>query len=213
VKVKYGSALESKNRADEIVSIPGIKGHAAKEIAFTTLSGIIEARLTEIFNAVNSHIQRIHSERPLNGGIVLTGGGSQMKDITDLLRYITGMDVRIGLPNEHTENTELMKNISNPMYSTGIGLIIESIARDEAVNKNKKKETKPETPIFSKPTFNLTPEQQPEDNTVVVVVDDDDTRTNNDENDDDTSRGKNLWGKMMDAAKKWFDNVAKEVDD
>lgn len=213
VKVKYGSALESKNRADEIVSIPGIKGHAAKEIAFTTLSGIIEARLTEIFNAVNSHIQRIHSERPLNGGIVLTGGGSQMKDITDLLRYITGMDVRIGLPNEHTENTELMKNISNPMYSTGIGLIIESIARDEAVNKNKKKETKPETPVFSKPTFNLTPEQQPEDNTVVVVVDDDDTRTNNDENDDDTSRGKNLWGKMMDAAKKWFDNVAKEVDD
>jgi len=136
-----------------------------------------------------------------------------MKDITDLLRYITGMDVRIGLPNEHTENTELMKNISNPMYSTGIGLIIESIARDEAVNKNKKKETKPETPVFSKPTFNLTPEQQPEDNTVVVVVDDDDTRTNNDENDDDTSRGKNLWGKMMDAAKKWFDNVAKEVDD
>lgn len=217
VKVKYGSALESKNRADEIVSIPGIKGHAKKEISFTMLSGIIEARLSEIFTAVNAHIQRIHNERPLNGGIVLTGGGSQMKDITDLLKYITGMDVRIGLPNEHTENNDLMQNISNPMYSTGIGLILESIARDEIINRNKKKETKVETPAFNGPVFNPAPEtpvQKPEEESVVVVVEDNDNIPDTDVDDDDERAARpGLFDGLRNAAKKWFDSITKEVDD
>lgn len=217
VKVKYGSALESKNRADEIVSIPGIKGHAKKEISFTMLSGIIEARLSEIFTAVNAHIQRIHNERPLNGGIVLTGGGSQMKDITDLLKYITGMDVRIGLPNEHTENNDLMQNISNPMYSTGIGLILESIARDEIINRNKKKETKVETPAFNGTVFNPAPEtpvQKPEEESVVVVVEDNDNIPDTDVDDDDERAARpGLFDGLRNAAKKWFDSITKEVDD
>lgn len=213
VKVKYGSALESKNRADELVSIPGIKGHAPKEISFIKLAGIIEARLTEIFNAVNSHIQRIHSERPLTGGIVLTGGGSQMKDITDLLKYITGMDVRIGLPNEHTENNEIMKDLVNPMYSTGIGLILESIGRDRIKNKIKKK-PKVEQPTqnteFIEPTPQPTYEEQ-----VVVVTDQNENYYDNDNIDDNTTKEPktNILGDIKNAAVKWFNRISREIDE
>ena len=215
VKVKYGSALESKNRPDEIVSIPGIKGHAKKEISFTMLSGIIEARLTEIFTAVNSHIQRIHNETPLNGGIVLTGGGSQMNDITDLLKFITGMDVRIGLPNEHTENTDMMKSLSNPMYSTGIGLIIESIARDEAKNKLRKKEQKIETPVFESTSIAIpNPEPQVED--PIIVVPDTEPEVENDT--EQKKKGGNeesktsWWDSIRSAARSAFESITNEID-
>ncbi len=209
VKIKYGSALQSKNNSDDMVSIPGIKGHEPKEISLTTLSGIIEARLTEIFTAVNAHIQRIHAERPLNGGIVLTGGGSQMKDVTDLLKYITGMDVRIGLPNEHTENTEIMKNLINPMYSTGIGLILESIARDELKKKSTKKEDKPEMPTFETMKANVAEETKYED--PVVVIEQPEESNNNNENTDEGRT--NILGDLKNAAIKFFKKLSEEVDE
>lgn len=212
VKVKYGSALQSKNRADELVSIPGIKGHQPKEIAFTNLSGIIEARLTEIFTAVNAHIQRIHNERPLNGGIVLTGGGSLMNDITDLLKYITGMDVRIGIPNEHTVNNEVMKNLSNPMYSTGIGLILESIARDEARNRAKKKPVV-ETPVYNEP-FNTTVSStntniDTEPDIIVVPDTDDDIVVGGKE--PKKEKG-SVIDSLKEAALKFFRSITEDVD-
>ena len=211
VKVKYGSALESKNKPDELVSIPGIKGHDPKEISFTMLSGIIEARLTEIFTAANAHIQRIHNERPLNGGIVLTGGGSQMNDISDLLKYITGMDVRIGLPNEHTENTDVMKYLSNPMYSTGIGLIIESIARDKTKKKPRKKETVEAKPFFTNEMPNVPSAPATEKEEEIVVVVDDDPVDNGNEIIEKEPK-KSLGEMIRDAARKFFDNITSDVD-
>ena len=130
VKVKFGSALASENRDDEVVSIPGIRGREAKEISFKNLAHIIQARLEEIFELVNYEIQKAKSENNLIAGIVLTGGGALMKHIQQLAEFKTGMEVRIGYPNEHlNQNTE--KEMSSPMYSTGIGIVIETIARME----------------------------------------------------------------------------------
>ncbi len=130
VKVKFGSALAEQNRDDEVVSIPGIKGHAAKEISFKNLAGIIQSRLEEIFELVNMEIQKTRSNNKLIAGIVLTGGGAMMKHIQQLAEFNTGMEVRIGHPNEHlAPNTP--KDMINPMYSTGIGLVIETLTRME----------------------------------------------------------------------------------
>ncbi len=130
VKVKFGSALASENRDDEVVSIPGIRGREAKEISFKNLAHIIQARLEEIFELVNCEIQKARSENNLIAGIVLTGGGALMRHIQQLAEFKTGMEVRIGYPNEHlNKNTE--KEMSSPMYSTGIGIVIETIARME----------------------------------------------------------------------------------
>ncbi len=130
VKVKFGSALASKNRDDEVVSIPGIRGREPKEISFKNLASIIQARLEEIFDIVNCEVQKVNSERKLIAGIVLTGGGALMKDINLLAEFKTGMPVRIGHPDEHlTSNTD--PALISPMYSTGVGLVIEGIARSE----------------------------------------------------------------------------------
>lgn len=143
VKVKFGSALASENRDDEVVSIPGIRGREAKEISFKNLAHIIQARLEEIFELVNYEIQKAKSENQLIAGIVLTGGGALMKHIQQLAEFKTGLEVRIGYPNEHL-NQNTMKEMSSPMYSTGIGIVIETLARmahDEHLQASKKAET------------------------------------------------------------------------
>ena len=130
VKVKFGSALASENRDDEVVSIPGIRGREPKEISFKSLAHIIQARLEEIFELVKYEIQKAKTDNQLIAGIVLTGGGAMMKHIQQLAEFKTGLEVRIGYPNEHLNQTE-MKELSSPMYSTSIGIVIETIARME----------------------------------------------------------------------------------
>ncbi len=130
VKVKFGSALASENRDDEVVSIPGIRGRDPKEISFKSLAHIIQARLEEIFELVKYEIQKAKTDNQLIAGIVLTGGGAMMKHIQQLAEFKTGLEVRIGYPNEHLNQTE-MKELSSPMYSTSIGIVIETIARME----------------------------------------------------------------------------------
>ena len=151
VKVKFGSALASENRDDEVVSIPGIRGREPKEISFKNLAHIIQARLEEIFELVNYEIQKAKSENQLIAGIVLTGGGALMKHIQQLAEFKTGLEVRIGYPNEHL-NKNTMKEMSSPMYSTGIGIVIETIARmehDEFLQSTKAAENP-----YSKPVVN-----------------------------------------------------------
>ena len=130
VKVKFGSALASENRDDEVVSIPGIRGRDPKEISFKNLAHIIQARLEEIFELVNYEIQKAKTDNKLIAGIVLTGGGAMMKHIQQLAEFKTGLEVRIGYPNEHLNQTEMVE-LSSPMYSTGIGIVIETVARME----------------------------------------------------------------------------------
>ena len=130
IKVKFGSAVASENSDDEIVSIPGIRGREPKEISFKNLASIIQARLEEIFDLVNFEIQKVNSEHKLIAGIVLTGGGAMMKHIRQLAEFKTGLEVRLGYPNEYLAN-ETSEDLASPLYSTGIGLVIEGIAKYE----------------------------------------------------------------------------------
>ena len=129
LKVEYGSAWPGENRDNEIVSIPGIKGKEPKEITLKNLSKIIHARVSEIINLVFNVIKSYGHEEPkkkLFAGIVLTGGGSQLKHIVQLVEYITGMDTRIGYPDEHLAGNSDSKLVS-PIYSTAIGLVMSAI--------------------------------------------------------------------------------------
>ena len=134
IKVKFGSAVASENRDDEVVSIPGIRGREPKEISFKNLASIIQARLSEIFDIVNNEIQKVNSEHKLIAGMVLTGGGAMMKHIQQLAAFKTGLDVRIGYPNEYLAN-DTAEELASPMYSTGVGLVIMGIARYESALK------------------------------------------------------------------------------
>jgi len=59
----------------------------------------------------------------LNGGIILTGGGSQLKHLIQLTEYVTGLPARIGFPNEHLAAGHI-EELAKPTYSTCIGLIL-----------------------------------------------------------------------------------------
>ena len=124
LKTKFGSALASESQENEIVCIPGLRGREPKEISIRNLASIIQARMEEIVELVYYEIRNSGYEKKLIGGIVVTGGGSQLKHVTQLFEYITGMDTRIGYPTEHLANNNHIENLTSPMYSTGIGLVL-----------------------------------------------------------------------------------------
>ncbi len=136
LKIKFGSALASESQENEIVSIPGLRGRSHKEISVKNLAHIIQARMEEIVEHVYYEIKNSGYEKKLIAGIVVTGGGSQLKHITQLVEYITGMDTRIGYPTEHLANGA--ENVTSPMYATGVGLVMKGL---EALEKYKKAET------------------------------------------------------------------------
>ena len=142
LKVKFGSAWPGENKENEIVSIPGLRGREPKEITLKNLSKVIHARVVEIIEQVYLEIKNYgHEEqkKKLIAGIVLTGGGSQLKHLKQLVEYITGMDTRLGSPNEHLAGNNLIE-ISNPTYATAVGLVMN--ARDNFFNNDKELEIK-----------------------------------------------------------------------
>ncbi|GIZ08940.1 cell division protein FtsA [Flavobacterium sp. UMI-01] len=129
LKIKFGSAWPGENKDNEIVSIPGLRGREPKEISLKNLSKIIHARVVEIIEQVFTEIKAYGHEDPrkkLIAGIVLTGGGAQLKHIKQLVEYITGMDTRIGYPNEHLAG-DSDEEFSSPLYATAVGLVMNSI--------------------------------------------------------------------------------------
>lgn len=133
LKVKFGSALSQENQENEIISIPGLRGRPHKEISVKFLAQIIQARMEEILEFVLFEIKSCGFERKLAAGIVVTGGGSLLKHLPQLLMLTTGMDCRIGTPNEHLAGND--DELKNPLYATGVGLVMKGIEKYERDSK------------------------------------------------------------------------------
>lgn len=149
LKIKFGSAWPGENKDNEIVSIPGLRGREPKEITLKNLSKIIHARVVEIIEQVFLEIKNYGHESPkkkLIAGIVLTGGGSQLKHLKQLVEYITGMDTRIGYPNEHLAGNSNSETTS-PMYATAVGLVMDGLVHMKRQKKLYKKETVVNEPV------------------------------------------------------------------
>ncbi len=123
LKTKFGRAISTEASENEIVSIPGLRNRAPKEISIKNLAHIVEARMEEIIDLVHAEILASGYEGRLAGGIVITGGGSQMHSARQLVEYLTGMDARIGYPNEHLGRTKI-EAVKSPMYATSVGLVL-----------------------------------------------------------------------------------------
>ena len=137
LKTKFGSAWPGENKDNEIVSIPGLRGREPKEITLKNLSKIIHSRAVEIIDEVFSEIKNYGYDEPkkkLIAGIVLTGGGAQLQHIKQLVEYITGMDTRIGYPNEHLAS-DSDSELSSPMYATAVGLLMKGLEEKEKLQK------------------------------------------------------------------------------
>ena len=136
LKCKFGSALAQEMKENELVCIPGLQGRPPKEISLKNLANIIEARMTEIIEHVHYEIKASGFGDQLIGGIVVTGGGSQLRHITQLFQYVTGLDCRVGYPNEHLQEPPSDTNI--PSFSTGVGLVIRGYEDTQQVESDTK---------------------------------------------------------------------------
>ncbi|MBX2844183.1 MAG: cell division protein FtsA [Flammeovirgaceae bacterium] len=130
LKVKFGKALAEEANENEVVSIPGLRNRPPKEISIKNLAYIVEARMEEVIDLIMLEIERSGYQNKLAGGIVVTGGGSMLKNLKQLFEYKTGMDARVGYPNEHLGKSSV-EEIKNPLFSTAIGLVLAGLRNDE----------------------------------------------------------------------------------
>ncbi|TAF33790.1 MAG: cell division protein FtsA [Cytophagales bacterium] len=160
LKTGFGSCMPSKIPENEMVSIPGLRDRASKEISIKNLSYIIDARMEEIIELVNTEIIKSGFANKLAGGIVLTGGGAQLRNIKELFEYKTGFDTRLGHPNEYLGKIQ-EDRVKSTMYATGVGLVlagykplderdghrfVEKQPQEDAVVKPVVEQAEPETP-------------------------------------------------------------------
>jgi cell division protein FtsA len=161
MKIQFGSALSDEAKANAFITIPGLRGMAPKEISVKNLASIIQARMSEIMDFVTYHLKQVGLEtRMLNGGVILTGGGSQLKHLIQLTEYVTGLNARIGFPNEHLAAGHI-DELAKPMYSTCIGLILKGY--NDYENNQKQFETS-----FRKVVVPESLQQQPVDEVLDV---------------------------------------------
>ena len=167
LKIKFGSAWPDSNSENEIVSIPGLRGREPKEISLKNLSRIINARVVEIIEQVHLEIQNYGYDDPkkkLIAGIVLTGGGAKLKHIKQLVEYVTGMDTRIGFPNEHLASGA-DKELASPTFATAVGLVIKGL-ESKGISRNK-----PVTTVESPKTIQAEQQANAEANTEAKAED------------------------------------------
>jgi len=151
LKEKFGSALASENKEDAIISIPGLRGRPPKEISLKNLSGIIQARMEDILESVLYEIKASGYEKKLIAGVVLTGGGALLRHVSQLTEFVTHMDTRIGYPNEHLSSAENNEPIANPIFATGVGLVMWGLDKETPIETVEVEEATAETAVEETP--------------------------------------------------------------
>ena len=132
LKLQYGSAMADAVDEDVIISIPGPRDRPAKEIHKSMLAQVIQSRMEEIMEFVLAEIKNSGYEDKLVAGLVVTGGGAQLQHMKECVEYVTGIDARIGLPEEHLASG-LIDEVNQPMFATGTGLVIMGLEASEYV--------------------------------------------------------------------------------
>jgi cell division protein FtsA len=133
IKVKYGCALTSMVKEDETIEVPSVGGRPPRVVSRQVLSEIIEPRAEEIFSLVQRELKKTGYEELVASGAVITGGAAIMEGMTEVAERIMDMPVRRGMPSNIGG---LVDVVSNPMFATGVGLIL------YAVKDHEKKEAK-----------------------------------------------------------------------
>ena len=138
LKTKFGSAVTQTTQENEVVCIPGLRGRDPKEISVMNLANIINGRMSEILEHIYFEIKNSGYEKKLIGGIVVTGGGSQLKHMNQLIEFTTGMDSRVGYPNEHLSSSTNI-SVTSPLFATGVGLVAKGFEQFELLKSRNEK--------------------------------------------------------------------------
>lgn len=133
LKHKHGECFIDLIEDDDSITIPGIAGRPPKEITKSILAKIIQARMEEILEIVAIEVKRSGYVDTLSAGIVVTGGGSLIKNITVLANEVLGMDAKIGRPLGLAGG--LIEEVNSPIYATSVGLVLHALKTKETENQ------------------------------------------------------------------------------
>jgi cell division protein FtsA len=198
LKQKFGSALADEIYDNRIITIPGFKGRDHKEISEKNLARIIQARVEEIFDYVLWEIRRSGYENKLIAGMVLTGGGSLLKNIDLLAEYHTGLPARIGHPVEHLAHGYTTQ-LASPVYSTAVGLLKYSIDNKENAKNAYVEE-------FKQITSTIQEEKIEKVNPGISYEDTEETN-DREEGSEEGKKGKGIFNKLFTFTKDFFETV------
>jgi cell division protein FtsA len=122
IKLEAGSCWEGAHAGEDDIIVPGVGGRPPQSIPRLEIEKIIRPRLEEFFFMVKENLDKLTLSRPLGGGVVLTGGASQLLGAAELASDIFQLPVRLGSP---LPVGGLVEEYRNPAYATAVGLVLE----------------------------------------------------------------------------------------
>jgi cell division protein FtsA len=128
IKIKYACALTQLARPDETIKVPGVGDKPAKELSRQALAEVVEPRYDELFTLIQAELRRSGFEDLVAAGIVLTGGAAKMEGVIELAEEIFHMPVSLGSPRNVAGLKDMVRN---PVYATGVGLLLYGKEREE----------------------------------------------------------------------------------
>ncbi len=135
IKKSSGCAMVSMVNSDEFIEVPGVGGRKPRVLPKLALAEIIEPRMEEILEIIYKEIQASGYKGMFPAGVVFTGGASMLNGLTELAEQVFDMPVRIGYPREVKGLNERVKD---PIFATGVGLVMNGIHRSESKNYKKR---------------------------------------------------------------------------
>lgn len=141
LKERWGVAYTPLVDPDDTVELPGTPGQGARHAKLELIAHIVHQRLDEIFGRVLDQIEQAGYTGRLPAGVILTGGGAQMKGIVELGREVFAMPVRKGVPERGIKG--LVDSVQAPRFAVPVGLALYGVrsralgeaAGDRAVDK------------------------------------------------------------------------------
>ncbi len=121
IKIRYGCALTQLAGSEDSIEVPSVGDRRARRLARQTLAEVIEPRYEELFGLIQAELKRAGYEEMMAAGIVLTGGSSRMEGAVELAEEVFHRQVRQGLPHNVTGLVDVVRN---PVYATGVGLLL-----------------------------------------------------------------------------------------
>jgi cell division protein FtsA len=121
IKKKYGTCNTRNISPEETIEVPGMGGRTPRKLPRQILGEILEPRMEEIFTLIHREVYRAGMEKIITSGVVLTGGTSLLDGGVEIAESIFNLPARLGKP---TGISGLVDVVNNPMYATGVGLVI-----------------------------------------------------------------------------------------
>lgn len=159
LKCKYGSAVAELAPENKLIRVSGRTAKEAKDILLRNLATVVEARATDIAEFVMQELKDSVYSQKLAYGLVLTGGSARLKDVDELFRRVTGMDVRIGCAE--TGFTDAAKEIlSDPALATVAGILLKGSEQAPCMVNERRAPEKPAAEPAPHPAF-ASPDERP----------------------------------------------------